>query len=488
MQAVSAAMSRLFRFKSGPDPKVILDHDLDNELALSAESPDAVTWTIKLRSGASFHAIAPVNGHAVEAEDVKATFVRALDPKGANRGSLGMIDPAQIQTPFKDTVVFKLKYAYAPFPKTLASPTYSWILAREAEAGGYDPAKQIIGSGPFMFDSYTPDVALTYKRNPAYFEKGLPHVEAVNYAIIPDAAQQTAQFTAGNLEFLAPDANDLATLKRAKPNATYITALNSSGGGYPLYFPMGASPSPFQDLRVRQAVSLVIDRTALSNAFDQSQSVPAFAVPPGMGKWALKMEDLNASLQQYFKFDLAQAKKLLGDAGASDASVKLAWAAHYLGPAYDSQAQADYNMLTALPWKIALQPVDYNKDWIAAGKGMRYGNFPGDTFVFSGISTYTEADEFLFNYFHSKSPTNQERLSDPRLDAMIDKARGIINDDERVAAYKDVQRYLAQQMYAVYGMPQGHSYYAVQPWVRGYNFSNTYGLGTEVWSRLWLNK
>lgn len=115
-QAAGASMSRLFRFKTGVDPKVISDHDLENDLGTSTESSDAMTWTIKLRPDAKFHNIAPVNGHAVEAEDIKTTFTRALDPatSNPNRGALGMIDPAQIQTPDKSTAVFKLKYPYAP--------------------------------------------------------------------------------------------------------------------------------------------------------------------------------------------------------------------------------------------------------------------------------------------------------------------------------------------------------------------------------------
>ena len=145
-----AAMSRIFRFKSSTDPNRITDHDPENDLGLSAESPDAVTWTVKLRPDAKFHDTPPVNGHAVEAEDIKATFARALDPAtvNPNRGALNMIDAAQIQTPDKQTVVFRLNYPYAPFVKILSSPTYSWIFPREAFAGGYDPNKRPIGSGP----------------------------------------------------------------------------------------------------------------------------------------------------------------------------------------------------------------------------------------------------------------------------------------------------------------------------------------------------
>jgi ABC-type transport system substrate-binding protein len=155
-RVVAGVYNRLFRFKAAADSKVINNHDLENELGVSAETVDGVTWTVKLRPGAKFANTPPVNGHPVEAEDIKATFTRILDPatSSPNRAQLGMIDAAQIQTPDKSTVVFKLKLPYAPFSKTLASPAYSLILPREALAGSYDPSKVVIGSGPFTFESF----------------------------------------------------------------------------------------------------------------------------------------------------------------------------------------------------------------------------------------------------------------------------------------------------------------------------------------------
>ena len=124
-----------------------------------------------MRQDARFHNVAPVNGRPVQAEDVRATFTRALGNENPGRVGLDMIDANQIEAPAADTVVFRLKYPYAPFKTTLASATYSWILPREATLGGYDPAKQMIGSGPFVLDSYTPDVAFVLKEEPELVRK-----------------------------------------------------------------------------------------------------------------------------------------------------------------------------------------------------------------------------------------------------------------------------------------------------------------------------
>jgi peptide/nickel transport system substrate-binding protein len=138
-----------------------------------------MTWTVRLKPDVHFHNVAPVNAHLVQADDVKGTFTRLFaTPANPYRGILGgYLDPAQIQTPASDTVIFKLKYPYSPFSKALASTNYGWIFPREALAGSYDPAKVMIGSGPFWFVSYEPDVAVTLRRNPNWYQRGMPYIE-----------------------------------------------------------------------------------------------------------------------------------------------------------------------------------------------------------------------------------------------------------------------------------------------------------------------
>ena len=166
----SSVMSHLVRTKSGLDPAIFANDEVESDLAVSLESPDALTWVAKLRPNARFQNIAPVNGRPVEAEDVRASFVHLLQPTNNFAAFLAMVDPNQIETPAKDTVSFKLKYAYGPFPQTIASPGY--IMPHEGVTGGYDPTKTVIGSGPFMFESYTPDVSFVLKKNPDWFEGG----------------------------------------------------------------------------------------------------------------------------------------------------------------------------------------------------------------------------------------------------------------------------------------------------------------------------
>jgi peptide/nickel transport system substrate-binding protein len=102
-QPAGAVYSRLLRFKTGPNPTYAEHRDVEGDLATKVESPDAATWIGTLRTGVAFHDIPPVSGHHVESEDVKLSFLRALDQQNPNRASLSMID--SIETPSRNTSV-----------------------------------------------------------------------------------------------------------------------------------------------------------------------------------------------------------------------------------------------------------------------------------------------------------------------------------------------------------------------------------------------
>jgi peptide/nickel transport system substrate-binding protein len=482
-------MERLFRFKTSPtDPTTSLNRELEPDLALSAESPDAITWTIKLRPTVSFQNVAPVNGHAFEAEDVKATFTRMLDPAtgSPNRGALNMVDPSQIQMPDKSTVVFKLNYPYAPFRSLLASPSYAMIYPREAATGAYEPARQAIGTGPFTLESATPDVAYIYKKNPTYWEQNVPLVDSVRLAIVVDNAQQLAQFTGRNLdEITFTSVNDVETAKKNNPTATLLKVDNA--GPNPIYFQLGDQTSPFLDIRLRRAVSMAVDREALGKAVYQGEYQSVVFVPAYVGKWALKVSELDANTGQYYKHNPAEVKKLLEAAGATTMQFKFVRLTN--GPfnnvVSQNLAETVNSMLNAAGFKTTLVIQDYFKDFVGTGRGSRQGFFDKDMMCFFAAAVYNDPDEWLFSYFHSKSTSNQEHLNDPMLDAMIDKERTMVNEEDRLKAVKDIQQYIADKAYAPSTVGT-YNWVMVQPRVQNYNYCATSAKMQEGYAKLWL--
>jgi peptide/nickel transport system substrate-binding protein len=488
--SIGGVMSRLFRFKTSTDPKTIANHELEPDLAVSAETPDAITWTIKLRPDAKFQNIAPVNGHAVEAEDIKATFIRSQDPKNPNAGNLALVDFNNIQTPDNQTIVFKLKQPSSPFRALLASPTYCWIFPREALAGTYDPTKVAIGSGPYLLDSAVPDVAYTYKKWSDYWDKSLGHVDTIKLAIVPDPQQQLAQFSAGNIdELILPTPTDLATAQQRNPKANLVTELNASST--PMYFALGEPGSPFQDIRVRRALSMAIDRDTMNKVIYDGKGQSMVFLPDYVGKWAITVKDLPADTQQWYKYNPSEAKKLLDAAGVTNTPFKFVYLVgsptpnSFGSPLWTKVCDTLVNMLQQVGLKIQPITQDYAKDYVDSGKGSRQGYFPGDWMLLAGTAPAYDADEILFNHMDSRSTSNAERLKDPVLDEMIDKERAQTTEDARLKAILDIQRYLADKMNTVPSVGRDQRD-LINPRIQNYQASTPLSKVTETGAKLWV--
>jgi peptide/nickel transport system substrate-binding protein len=479
---LAPVMSRLYARRLTWSPIDALDFKYDGELAASTETPDAATWTFKLQPKAKFTNDAPVNGHAVEAEDVKATMAGITDAQNPSRGSFDMVDATKIETPDKQTVTFKLNYPFAPFQELLASGIYSWILPREAGVS-YDPAKKVIGSGPFSLDSYTPDVSAIYKKSPTYWDSNLPYIDTAQLSIIADANAQLAQFTANHLQVLGNVTADTIDVDRKQnPDADVIPAWQH--GGEVLYFQLRDSASPFQNINLRRALSLAIDRQTIGKSLEQDKYALAFNVTLDEGKWAMRIGDLSQDSQQWYQFNLPKAKQMFQDSGQAGKPFKLLFPwPHPRGLPLRNDVEAIYSMLKELPWQLEFVLIDYTKDWVGGGKGVRYGAFPSNSIVITGIEGSSGYDGYLYNWWDSKSPSSISGLNDPKFDSMLTQARSIVNEDQRLKAYLDVQRYLADQMVAVAGNPNGVSYSMSKPALQNWLVGDT--TGTQL-SHVWL--
>jgi peptide/nickel transport system substrate-binding protein len=482
---INSAYSHPFQYKLGTDPKTFLQYQVDADIAVSGESPDAQTWTLKLQPKGRFHDVPPVNGHAVEAEDIKASFTRAFaKPENSTKSLIPMIDPAQIETPAPDTVVFKLKYPYGPFRETLTGGGTE-ILPREALAGAYDPLKTVIGSGPFLFDSFTPDVALMLKKNPSWYRPGLPYVDQVRAAIVPDVSQQIAQFTAGNLDVLHPQPNDVATVRQQAPKATLVSQLGSS---WAFFGHMNLPDSPWRDLRVRQAVSMALDRTAIKKVVFNNQYSDNQIIPAATGKWMLPLDKFGDA-QQYYQYNPNEVKKLLEATAGGPQLSRFLYPAKQYGPAFDAMSETISSMLNQAGFKIQLVAIDYNKDFIGGGKGALYGAYPSDALLFSADVVFANAEETLNSHFQSQSARNKPQVSDPKLDELLAKMESTVDDASRLQQALDIQKYLAGQIYQI-SMPDALPWTAIQPWVHNFLIAGSGGgaADTSAMPQLWLSR
>jgi peptide/nickel transport system substrate-binding protein len=360
------------------------------------------------------------------------------------------------------------------------------VFPREALAGSYDPAKTMIGSGPFAIDTVTPDVAFTVRRNPAWFEKARPFVDGIRFAVISTLTQQEAQLTSSHLDDAQIVQNDLDMMTRNNPNARLIKIPPSTGAN--IYTQQGDPTSPFVDLRVRRALSMAVDRDSLAKAVFNNQYVNSLFIPSFLGKWALRVDQLDQPAQQYYKYNPGEAKRLLQESGVANQSFKFAFTISSnstADPGRNNTAETLNSMLNTIGIKTTSDPIDFAKDYIDAGKGYRQGFFPKDTIVYGNSQAFTEVDDFVFGYFHSKSTQNQVHLNDPSLDAMIDRARTLVDENARLTAYLDIQRYVADKMYII-PVGWGLGFWLVSPRVQNYQQGSQTGVAVETYSKVWL--
>ncbi len=308
--------SQLVRFPSGPEQKHPTDFSILPDLAERWEQKTPTTLVFHLRRGVKFHNKPPVNGREVTAEDVKYSLERFM----AKSGFRARFEPVQaIDAVDRYTVRITLKEPFAAFLNHLANPTYTPILAREAEEKfkDFNHPDAVIGTGPFVLKSYERGVRLVFERNPDYFVKGLPYLDGAVIEITPDAAARLSLLRAGKVEFghmwgyASPEEGK--SLQKTNPELS-ITPTQVMAQGM-IYF--RTDQPPFNDVRVRRAVSLAIDRKAWNDALLFGEGcTDTGPLPCAMKEWKLEAARMDPARAKYLVgYDPAEAKKLLAEAG-----------------------------------------------------------------------------------------------------------------------------------------------------------------------------
>jgi peptide/nickel transport system substrate-binding protein len=484
----SYTFARLLKLKNGADPAFANNFELEPDLAESYETVgDGRTVTFKLRV-AKFHDIAPVSGRVVESEDVKFSLERFRnEPKNNNRTVFGTAESPlveAVETPDPRTVVFKLAKPYGPFPSLIANSNYLWVMPRELGAGRWDPAKQVIGAGPFMLESTQPDIAYKVKKYPAYFLTGQPYLDGVNLNVITEEAQEVAQFQAGRLEVAGLPAERVDEVRKGVPKAAILEYIPQTLR----YLAMQQrGNSPLKDERVRRAAQMAIDRDALLSLLYLNRGAWTSAIPANFGAWRVDPKTTEmGQAAQWFKYNPAESKKLLAAAGyANGFPVKFNYSNNIYGERFNQEAEAVGGMLKDAGFSVQMNPQDYLTVYITPGTGTIFGNYEG--MVFGTAAAYSDPHEYYITQYYSKSSRNTAGINDPQLDAMILKEESVFDTKERQKLVKEIQVYLGDKVY--YGQTVvGPAYIGVQEWLKNYQRTNGFGVGGETYNKVWIDK
>jgi ABC-type transport system substrate-binding protein len=397
----------------------------------------------------------------------------------ANKAAFSQV--ADVTAPDAKTVVFRLKDVYVPFEATIGAPLL-WIMPREVIEADGDASKRVIGSGPFIFDKYETGISFTAKKNPNYYRKGEPHVDEIVCLVIPDDATAMAGLRGKELDFYLIANQNQDALKKSNPEIQYVEWEF-------LLIPFmywDVNKPPYNDPRVRQAVSMGLNRENIVNTIYVGKGNWNNFIPWALSEWWLdpRGPDMGPGAK-YFKYDPAAAKSLLAAAGFPE------------GLKVDMISTPGYGQV----WVQAVELVQ--QDLKAAGidaniKMQEYTAYIASTFkgkipegentlVFGLATPFTEPHDFLFNMYHPNGTRNHGNVNDPKLNGMIEQQMRTLDRAERKKQIYDIQRYLAEQMYYPPGAT-GMRVAALQPNVKDFYPLSDYGHGAEVVPKLWLDK
>jgi peptide/nickel transport system substrate-binding protein len=208
-----------------------------------------------------------VNGRELKAPDVKYSLER-FAAKSGFRARFDDVDRVEVMDDY--TVKIITKHPFAPLLAQLASPSHNMILPKEAEDqyGDFNKAEAAIGTGPFILERYERGVKLIFKRNPDFYMKGLPYVDGIEWQMTPDASARVSLLRTGKVDFVHTTGllagEEAIPLQRTNADLKFFKYQSLNQG----MFYMRTDQPPFNDIRVRRALSLAINRQAWMEAIE----------------------------------------------------------------------------------------------------------------------------------------------------------------------------------------------------------------------------
>ncbi|MFC4002263.1 ABC transporter substrate-binding protein [Prauserella oleivorans] len=391
------------------EPLLYRDHDYEFEMLVAESvtpSPDARVWTATIREGIRFH-----DGRPVTPADVVATFRRIMDPDDPKSGasSLTMLD--EVVATGDRTVEFRLNEPVAVFDDYLAQYSLGIVPADFS-------LDRPIGTGPFRVDEFTPGLQSVFLRNDHYWRSGRPYVDRLVLINFGEDDARVNALLSSQVDAIDQVPVALVDVLRSDER---LRILSSETGTW-LPFTMRVDRPPFDDVRVRQAMRLIVDREQMINQ-----------VLSGQGRLG---NDLYSPFDPAYASDLPQrrrnipeARRLLAEAGKSGLEVELVTAPIQAGAVEAAQV--------------------FQQQARAAGVTVRLKRLDTTTFFGENYLSWDFAQTFWYtrNYLPQvasgslpDAPFNETHWNDPEFLDLVGRARRTVDEAQRTELLRQAQR------------------------------------------------
>jgi peptide/nickel transport system substrate-binding protein len=474
--------SRLLRSVAGPG---IADTDhtkLEGDIAAKLpEQVDNVTYVFTMKPNVTFHDKPPLNGRTATARDFVNTW-EYFKAKSQNAGAFNSVID-KVEAPDDKTIKFTLKNTFAPFLTTHASsPEGIWLIPVETIESG-QAQKDPVGTGPWIFRQWETGVAIRFDRHPKFHDSPLPYFAKVEGGLVGDPQRIVAGLQTGDLDLsglsgiLYPDAKS-----KLDPRGQEIFTPTLVLSGFIFNFDI----KPWADKRVRQALSMALDRDGYLKVQDLTGKGNWHSfLSPGLAPFYLSPKTDKQEFgpnAKYFEKNIAEAKRLLEAAGVQ---TPLRFKLYCNVDAYGAEAKQAWELIAQTIPEAGFQPElvfqEYGT-WIQSSYLAKFPDLSVNSAAVSPlIGAPRDPDDIFFRNFASVSArknwggTPIPEMAD--LDARFAKQRTILNLEERIKEIKEIQRVMAESMLTV-PLHGNAGYGYVQPWV--VNYFNKAGYGNPM--------
>jgi len=386
------------------------DYKLEMVMAEEIEAgPKGASWTVRLRDGIEFH-----NGKTMTADDVLYTWKRILDPKFPNVavGRLKTIDMKRTKKLDARTIRVHLVAPNVEWPENLGG-SFTRIVPE-----GFDP-KSPVGTGAFKFKSFKPGERSTFVKFENYWRSGQPYLDQLDYIDFADDTSKVNALVGGQVDAIT--SLPPSQIAAVKGNPKLKLLIGPTGNWQP--FTMRVDAAPFNDVRVRQAFRLIVDRKQM---IDQALG--------GQGDVANDMYarfDRSAASLPQREQDVEQAKSLLKAAGRSDLTVELVTSPIFVG--------------------VVEAATVFAQQAKAAGVNVKVRKVDGGTFFGPQYLKWPFAQDFwLSNLFIPQatqcslptSPLNETHWDDPTFTKLVADISAELDDAKRAQLTLEAQKIL----------------------------------------------
>ncbi|MBS0526694.1 MAG: ABC transporter substrate-binding protein [Proteobacteria bacterium] len=407
------------------------------KLALSwSHSGDYKTWTFNLRPGVKFQDGTPYNAQAVA-----WNYARQKDPNNHCRCAFFVAGIDSVEAKDDLTVVFHLHDPSVNVPALLASPSANNVVQSPSAiaARGDDYNRNPVGTGPYVIKSWAAGDRMVLERNPDYWNKGHPYLDRIVLRPLPDSETRFASLLSGETDVVYADEYEAQSIARARKNPTL--AVHSYVGTGASVAAFNTEVAPFDDIRVRQALVMAIDRQKMSQALTDGLARPA-TNPYGDGSW-VKCKDDGA-----LPTDPVKARALIKEYG-KPVEFRMLFTATPRGRAAGQVLQQFWKEVGA---KMEIEQVDQATIVPRAFK-REFQVTPWR------IIDLADPGPLMYAFFHTGSPVALSNYSDPELDKLLEHSRDTPDEAGRIADLCAVSRLVNRQ--AIWFWFFQNTYYAI---------------------------